>query len=949
MTGPATQTPEVLSFGPFTLIAGERLLTKDGVAVPLGARAFDILVALVSRPNQPVGKTELMAEVWPDVIVGEGSLRFHVSSLRKALGDGEGSARYISTLAGRGYCFVGPLAREGTTEFTPELGASLSHRTNVPSPQPHIVGRAADVTAISARLAATRFVTVVGTGGVGKTTVAVQVANDLIGTFAGAVLFLDLGTLSDPSLMASSLASMLGLSIQSADPAMSLIAHLRETRTLLVLDTCEHMIEATAALAARLFAAAPHVYILATSREPLRVQGEHVHRLAPLACAPDDTRLTAVQALAYPATQLFVERAAARGARLDLSDVDAAVVAGICRKLDGVPLAIELAAGRVAAFGVKQTAALLEERLSLLWVGQRTAPRRQQTLKATLDWSCRLLTELERQVLRQLAVFVGDFTLEATLAVVTSVGADPGLVLGAVDSLVAKSMVATRPVGAMMRYRLLDTTRAHALDTAVDDAGLASRHATYYREWLEQSGTQWPTLSNAAERAPYLDGLGNVRAALEWCFGAEGDARIGVALAAAAAPVVLAMSLLPECHHWSERAILALDDTTRGGVEEMQLQTAFGMSLMFTRGNSEEARVALARSLAIAGERGDTVNKLQLLGRLHLFHHRQGDFGIALRYAEDGAAVAAVLADSASRALAHCLLGISLSCVGDFSRARSELEAALELRPEGVRIGTILHGLDHFSFSSAYLAKVLWIQGYPEQALKRARRTVEEVAGMDHPVTLSVALSWAVSVFLGTGDLDAAERHTDWLIAHGNSHSLRPSVASGHGFKGELAIRRGDASGGVEVLRRSLEELRAAQYELLTTEFSIPLAQGVMATGHVPEAMSVIDGAIALVEAKGNFSHISELLRVKGSILFSMPQPDEDGAERCLMQSLDWSRRQGALTWELRAATDLASFLTRKGQSLKARTTLQQVVDQFVEGHDTGDLKAARLLLATLG
>lgn len=920
---------------------------KDGVAVALGARALDILVVLVSRPNQPVGKTELMAEVWPDVIVGEGSLRFHVSSLRKALGDGEGGARYISTLAGRGYCFVAPLAREGPAETA--LGAVRSHRTNVPAPLPHIVGRANDVTAISVQLTATRFVTIVGTGGVGKTTVAVEIANDLIDTFAGAVLFLDLGTLSDPSLVASSLVSMLGLSIQSVDPMIGLIAHLRETRTLLVLDTCEHMIEATAALAARLFAATPHIHILATSREVLRVQGEHVYRLAPLACAPDDAGLTAAQALAYPATQLFVKRAAARGARLDLGDVDAAVVAGICRKLDGVPLAIELAAGRVEAYGLKQTAALLEERLSLLWVGQRTAPRRQQTLKATLDWSCRLLTDLERKVLRQLAVFVGDFTLEAALAVVASPGVDPGLVLGAVDSLIAKSMVATRPVGAMMRYRLLDTTRAHALDMAVEDSDLATRHAAYYRQWLEQTGTQWPTLSNVAERAPHLAALGNVRTALDWCFGTDGNAGIGVALAAAAAPVFLAMSLLPECHRWSERAILALDDATRGGAEEMQLQTAFGMSLMFTRGNSEDARVALARGLAIADERRDTASQLQLLGRLHLFHHRQGDFSIALRYAEDGAAVAAVLGDSAARALAHCLLGISLSCVGDLGRARSELESALRLRPEGVRIGTILHGLDHFSFSSAYLAKVLWMQGYPEQALKRARQTVEEVADMDHPVTLSVALSWAVSVFLGTGDLDAAERHTDWLIAHGNSHSLRPSVASGHCFKGELAIRRGDAGGGVEVLRRALEELRAAQYELLTTEFSIPLAQGLAATGRASEATRLIDEAIDLVEAKGNFSHMSELLRVKGGILLSMPQPDEDGAEQCLLQSLDWSRRQGALTWELRTATNLASFLARKGQSLKARTTLQQVVDQFVEGRDTADLKAANLLLATFG
>jgi len=571
MSGPAEPTRDVLTFGPFSLVAGERLLTKEDVVVPLAARAFDILIALISRPNQAVGKAELMAEVWPDVTVGESSLRFHVAGLRKALGDGTGGARYISTLAGRGYCFVAPISRTTGESDGRNTAPDVApyRRANMPNPLPRMVGRADDVLALSSQLAATRFVTIVGAGGIGKTTAAVAVGHDLIEAFAGAVHFVDLGTLNDPALVATSLAAMLGLTVRPDDSAASLIAHLRDKRMLLILDNCEHVIEAAAKLAARLFDAAPQVHILATSREALRVPGEHAYRLAPLACPPDDPTLTAAVTLMFPAAQLFVERATARGATLYLSDADAAIIAGICRKLDGVALAIELAAGRIEAYGLQQTATLLEERLSLLWVGQRTAPPRQQTLKATLDWSYGLLSELERQVLRQLAVFVGDFTLEAALAVVTSPGTDQSLILDVLDNLVAKSMVATRPVGAMMRYRLLDTTRAYALDVSCDDAELAARHATYYRRWLEQSGTQWPTLSSAAERAPHLAALGNVRASLEWCFGPTGNAGIGVGLASAAAPVFLAMSLLPECHLWSERAILALDDATSAGPEEM--------------------------------------------------------------------------------------------------------------------------------------------------------------------------------------------------------------------------------------------------------------------------------------------------------------------------------------------------------------------------------------------
>ena len=238
--------------------------------------------------------------------------------------------------------------------------------------------------------------------------------------------------------------------------------------------------------------------------------------------------LTAAVALTYPATQLFLERAMASGARFELSDANVAIVAGICQKLDGVALAIELAAGRVEAYGLEQTAALLDQRLSLLWQGQRTAPPRQKTLQATLDWSYGLLSEVERLVLRRLAVFVGYFTIEAALEVVTDAKIDRALLFGAMDSLVAKSMVAPRPIGAMMRYRLLDTTRAYLLETGVDDAALAARHAIYYQRWLEQTGAEWPTLSNAAERAPHFASLHNVRAALEWCFGANGDTEIGI-------------------------------------------------------------------------------------------------------------------------------------------------------------------------------------------------------------------------------------------------------------------------------------------------------------------------------------------------------------------------------------------------------------------------------------
>jgi predicted ATPase/DNA-binding winged helix-turn-helix (wHTH) protein len=945
----AAQTRDVVSFGPFTLAVSERLLTKEGAPLELGARTLDTLIALVSRANEVVSKRDLLASVWPDVTVEEGSLRFHIASLRKALGDGRDGARYIATMAGRGYCFVAAISRSNNN-VQPASAAAFPN-ANLPSRLTRMVGRDGDVSRLSSQLNDARFVTIVGAGGVGKTTVAVAVGHQLIEAFAGAVLFVDLGMLSDPDLAATAVASMLGLSVQSRDATPALVAYLRDKRILLILDTCEHLIEAVAALASTVFMAAPHVHILATSREALQVEGEHVHKLDSLACPPDGSGLTAAFARTFPAPQLFVERALANGARLDFNDAEAAIVVSICRKLDGVALAIELAARRVEAYGLQQTAALLDQRLTLLWLGPRSAPPRQRTLHATLDWSYGLLTELERVVLRRLAVFVGHFTLDAALAVVTSTSVEPSLVFGAIDSLVAKSMVATRPIGATMRYRLLDTTRAYALENSVDEAELADlsvRHAAYYRQWLEQVGTEWLTLSTGAERAPHFAALNNVRAALEWCFGDKGNAEIGVRLASAAAPVFLTMSLLTECHRWSDRALVALDDSARGGLEEMHLQAALGVSLMFTLGGRDAARVALNKSFEIAEECGGPFDQLRKLGPLNMFHLRTGDLKTALHYAQRCSAIAATVEDPDAGALANSILGISLHLAGDLTAARAELEAAVRRQSRSPRTATIFLGFESKILAGAILARTLWLQGHPVQAAERARRTIEDARGMDHSLTLAIALIWGISVFLWTGDLQSAEEHIDWLISSSESHSLAPYLEVGRGFRAELAIRRGDAIGGVESLRGSLEKLHLMPYELLSTELSISLVQGRTAIGQFTDGITLVEETIRRVEANGEVSYMPELLRVQGRLLLAMPQPSVDQAEKHFVHSLELSRRQGARAWELRTATDLAALWAGQGRPESAGALLQPIFDQFAEGSDTADLTAADRLLATL-
>ncbi len=779
----------------------------------------------------------------------------------------------------------------------------------------------------------------------------------MLDAFAGAVLFVDFGLLNDPQMVGAAVASMLGMPMQSDNPIPGLIDNLRDKHILLILDNCEHVIEAAAVLTERIYLAAPRIHILATSREALRVEGEQVHRLTPLAFPPDEPGLTAAAALTFPATQLFLERAAASGARLELSDADAGIVADICRKLDGGALAIELAAGRVQAYGLQQTAALLDQRLTLLWPGQRTAPARQQSLHATLDWSHELLSDLERTVLRRLAVFVGQFTMEAALAIVTSGTMDEEMVFGAIDSLVGKSMVAPRPVGAMMRYRLLDITRAYVLETSMDDterADLAARHADYYRRWLEQTGAEWPALANAAQRAPYLAGLGNVRAALDWCFGSNGNAkgggntRIGVELAAAAAPVYLAMSRLTECHRLSQTALLALSDAARGGAEEMRLQAMLGTSLMYMRGASGVARAAIDRSLAIAEDLGDTANQLLLIGPLHSFHLRIGHCNTALHYAKRASAVAGTVGDPAAIAFAHTLLGVSSHHTGDLSGARTELEAALRHEPDTHQTGTIYLGPENHLWTGVTLARNLWLQGFPVQAAKRARQVIEAAAATDLPVPLSSVLSMAIPVFLWIGDLETAEKHIDWFMSVAESHSLGPYLATGRGFKGEALVRRGDTARGVENLRNCLDELGTGRFGSPTATFDIPLVQGLAAIGRSAEGIALIDETMRVAERNGDIAQMPEMLRVKGALLLSTPAASDD-AERCYVQSLALSRHRGALAWELRTAIDLARLKASQGQHVEARALLRPVFDRFTEGHDTADLIAAESLLAALG
>jgi predicted ATPase/DNA-binding winged helix-turn-helix (wHTH) protein len=474
-----------LQFGPFELSSSERVLRREGEALPLGSRALDLLIYLAERPGRVIAKQELIDHVWSDVTVEEGSIRVNVAAIRKALGDGQFGNRYIANIRGRGYSFVGtvvPVA--GGTE---SRNAKFRHQGSLPVRPLMMIGRETVVSEVSDKLRNERFVTLLGPGGIGKTTIAMAVAHALAEEFAGQVHFVDLESLTDPRHVAGAVATSLGFALKSKDPGPELLDLVRSQKLLVILDSCEHVIETVALLAEQLYQESEQVYLLATSRELLKVEGEHCCRVLPLDFPPDGSEQTANAVLRYPAVQLFVRRVAARAGGFVLTDEEAPFVAEMCRKLDGMPLAIELAAGQVAALGLKNTVSRLVSRLELLKLSHRTTVPRHRTLKATLDWSYDRLSAGERILLRRIAPFVGHFTLEGARSVAGELGAGTGEIFDAIAGLVEKSLIATRIDEAQAQYRLLDTTRAYALEKLEEHAEVDvvfRRHAEYVAGYL---------------------------------------------------------------------------------------------------------------------------------------------------------------------------------------------------------------------------------------------------------------------------------------------------------------------------------------------------------------------------------------------------------------------------------------------------------------------------------
>lgn len=957
---PPSEPPETVAFGRFRISPQRRELIADGRLIKLGGRAFDVLMALIETPGAVVGKDALMARVWPDRVVEENSLQAQILALRKAFG---AERDLIRTVVGRGYQFIGniqhPAENTGPGRAAVRGEPSPAPATNLPESISELIGRDEELGEILNLAAAHRLVTLTGAGGIGKTTLALALARELRPHFAEGVWLAALSTVGDPGLVPAAVATAVGLELAGGEVSARRVAQaLAGRHLLLVLDTCEHVIDAAAEFAEAVLSAGSTLHIVATSREPLRAAGEWVYPVRPLAvpaigaAAEDDS--FADDPLQYGAVRLFIERARAAEAHFVSDRRSAARIGAICRRLDGIPLAIELAAARAATLGIEEVFARLDDLFGVLAGGRRTALPRHQTLRATLDWSYGLLPQSERVLLRRLAIFAGAFSVNSACAVAASADLPALEAVDALAGLVAKSLVAVNADSDIARYWLLDTTRAYALEK-LDQAGerdrLARRLAEFARDRLEFWEVDLERRLATEELADFARLIDNLRAALDWAFSSGGDTEIGVALAASAVPLWLHLSLMQECRGRAEQALAVLGTGLRRDARrEVKLYAALATSLTYTGGTPSEVEAAWTRTLDVAEELDDVEYQLRAAWEMWTINRNIRWHRLALTNAEKFGAVTANRGDPDHRLVAERMLGIAHHYVGDQAAARQHLEAVVSGHVESdSRSHIIRFQVDLRVSARTFLAPVLWLLGFPDQALRAAEAAIEDAQAANHALSVCHALVFgACPTALLAGDLEAGERYAGLLLDFATKHGLARWHAYSSGYRGALLIKRGEVAAGLQLMRAGVEEMGARGFATLRfMDFVMP--EALSRAGDVTEALAAVEGAIARSNENEERRFIAELLRIKGEIL--LRQNDRatavSAAENLFRQALDWARRQGALSWELRAATSLARLHARR-RSGDAASLLQSVYDRFTEGFDTADVKSAKTLLEDL-
>jgi predicted ATPase/DNA-binding winged helix-turn-helix (wHTH) protein len=949
MTAGSGQRPVYACAG-WEIDLAKRELRSMGVLVPLGGRAFEIIAELVQADGELVSKNDLTEKVWRGIFVDESALRVHIAAIRKAFGP---DRDMLGTTVGRGYRLLGTWRIRHVDPPAEAVAPTPSASTNIPAATFDLIGRSSAIIHLRDLLSAYRVVSLVGPGGIGKTALALQASRSAGHSPEVDRLLVELAPLAKADLVPSAVAGALGIKLEGEDVSADSVARaIGSRRLLLILDNCEHLVDAAARLTETIVGRCPGVTILATSREALRIEGEHVYRVPALG-VPPATGVTSEAVLEHSAVELFMTRARALGANFEPDGENLGAVAAICRRLDGIPLAIEFAAARAVMLGPTKVAALLDDRFKFLTTGRRTALPRQQTLRATLDWSYDLLPEPEALVLRHLSIFVGDFLLDGAIAVASD--RIQGDVTDQVANLVAKSLIVADIRGDRPHYRLLDTTRAYALEKlhgSGEFSDLARRHAVYYGGFLANAEAE----SELKPQSEWLDVYGrhidNVRASLDWAFSPQGDAQIGAALTASAVPLWVQLSLLAECRERSELALAKLDDSAADAPRlRMQLSAARGWSLMYGVGRAREAGPAWTATLQLAELLGDNDYLLRALWGLCIDQFNNGEFHKALEFAHRFADAVAGSSNSIDLMMADRLLATTLHYLGDqnlahhhIARTLSQL-ADLTPKPQVIRFRFDLRVSAHY-----FQARILWLMGLGDQSMRVVERNFEEGRASGHALTFcSVMGQAACPISFLAGDLEAAERYCALLIAHTERHPIRLWNLWARAFRGMVVARRDGVAEGLPLLSKALELAGEARF---LPRFLLPLGELALYLGEVGEVaqgLAAVDETLARCQAREERWYEAELLRIKGELLLRESKVrSATEAERYFGEAIALAQRQGAQFWELRAALSLARLRVGQDRRDEAHRALASACGKFTEGFAMSDLRNAKAMLAEL-
>jgi predicted ATPase/DNA-binding winged helix-turn-helix (wHTH) protein len=915
------QRDDAVCFGAFVLLPREHLLFRHAEPVPLGSRAMSLLVALAARPGQLLEKAELLSLAWPKAVVEECNLRAQIVALRRALSDDQGF-EYIVTVPGRGYRFNAPVRAQSPAPapvcVAVEKASELT--SSAPPLKRQVVGREKLIQQLAELTTSRRLLTLSGPGGVGKTTVALAVAESLAPRFAQTYGFVDLAPVSSAQPVQGLIACALGLGAETDHPLRNLPASLIDRPHLLVLDNCEHLLDETAAAVETLLLNAPLCCVVITSREPLRAENEWVHELAPLRVPHEHLRLSATQAMTFSSVALFVARIKDQDPDFQLDDHDTEAVAAICRKLDGNPLAIELAAARVRTFGLRELVGLLDGSFRLQMTGRRTALPRQRSLSAALDWTYGMLSNDEQALLRQLSVFNGSFTLDGVLAIVDIGLPDVRMTLPMIESLLDKSLLATVEHDQGKRYRLLETTRLYAREKLfeLDDSERLQRaHADWALHLLDGARQALEQLTHDAWTRRYGVEIDTVRAALEWAYCAPDGRQLGIELTLLSSPLWLRLSLVGEYHEWVNRGLPRHAEVEyMDRRQRMRLLTVSGSILMLTYGAGQKMREVWQQVGDDADALDDSEHRLRSLWGLW------NDLCCNNLHPQARQVAERFLALGKDPRVADCLLlgkrmrATSAFYMGDMQGASQAINEAL-----GAPLSLASHIVDmHFDqriAAQSLKAQVQLLEGHIGQAMVTLDSNLQQAVALSHPATLwyTLAIS-AIPATLIAGTLHKTRHYLDQLKDSTARQPLPIWRDLTLCYESVLAVREGDTTTGVPQLGEALNQLRSSAETPLHSMLHVEYALGLAAMGLEPLALETLNHLHETALERQDRWYLPELMRVKAQVMHNQPHAHTlEEVRKLLSQALEIAREDGTHFWAWRINTDLNHLKTAPATS----------------------------------